>query len=132
MENDHVPLATALIAATLLLYGANIFRYHGYVWADQVCLTARPYDPAFAPRPRRRGDRIRINFAASAHDRLWHKAAVPRCPRNGRYRGQSGHVPDGLEMTLMTHMRHRRDKVLAPQNDCRSPFRLSEFPALLA
>jgi predicted Na+-dependent transporter len=35
-----VPLAVALIAATVLLYGASIFRYHGYVWADQVCLTA--------------------------------------------------------------------------------------------
>jgi len=40
MENDHVPLAVALIAATVLLYGASIFRYHGYVWVDQVCLTA--------------------------------------------------------------------------------------------
>jgi hypothetical protein len=29
-------------------------------------------------------------------------------------------------------MRHRCDKVLALQNDCRSPFRQSEFPALLA
>src|SRR5262245_18826375 len=31
----------------------------------------------------------------------------------------------------MTQRRHRRAKVLAPQNDCRSPFRQSKFPALL-
>jgi hypothetical protein len=27
------------MAATVLLYGARIFRYQGYAWADQVCLT---------------------------------------------------------------------------------------------
>jgi len=27
----------ALLAGTILLYGADFFRYHGYFWADQVC-----------------------------------------------------------------------------------------------
>jgi hypothetical protein len=34
-----VPLAMVLIAATALLYGASNLRYHGFFWADQVCLT---------------------------------------------------------------------------------------------
>src|SRR5262249_24556268 len=37
-NGNDVPLAVALIAATVLLYGASIFQYHGYAWAAQVCL----------------------------------------------------------------------------------------------
>ena len=47
METIHVPLAVALIASTVLLYGASIFQYHGYFWADQVCITA----PALCASP---------------------------------------------------------------------------------
>jgi hypothetical protein len=34
---NNVPLVVALLAGTILLYGANFFRYQGYFWADQVC-----------------------------------------------------------------------------------------------
>jgi hypothetical protein len=47
--------------------------------------------PANAGRPRRRGDRIRLLFAATAHGRLWHNAEVPRRPLLRRYQGRSGH-----------------------------------------
>jgi len=40
VENNHVPLTVALIAATVLVYGATIFQYHGYTWADDICLRA--------------------------------------------------------------------------------------------
>ena len=41
-------------------------------------------DPAQAARPRRRGHRIACLFAAIAHGRLWHEAAVPAAPTNVR------------------------------------------------
>ena len=47
VEHDHVPLTVALIAATLLFYGARIFQYQGYAWADDVCMTA----PALCASP---------------------------------------------------------------------------------
>jgi len=37
-SDDHVPLAVALITGTILFYGASTLRYHGYLWADQICL----------------------------------------------------------------------------------------------
>jgi hypothetical protein len=39
VENYHVPLTAALMAVTVLFYGAKLFQYHGYVWADDICLT---------------------------------------------------------------------------------------------
>jgi putative tryptophan/tyrosine transport system substrate-binding protein len=42
-------------------------------------------------RPRRRGDRIAAPIAASAHVGFWHFSDLPRCPRSGRYRRESGH-----------------------------------------
>jgi hypothetical protein len=39
VENDHVPLTVALIAVTVLFYSAKLFQYHGYAWADDICLT---------------------------------------------------------------------------------------------
>ena len=38
----------------------------------QNCQGVRDYVPASAARPRRRGDRIAVQFAAPAHGRLWH------------------------------------------------------------
>src|SRR5215472_1783892 len=40
----------------------------------------RPRSATDAARPRRRGARTRAWFAAIAHSRLWHEAAVRKCP----------------------------------------------------
>jgi hypothetical protein len=46
---------------------------------------------ADATRPRRRGDRVAVQLAASAHSRSWHEAAVWKCPLLRRLWGLSGH-----------------------------------------
>jgi hypothetical protein len=53
LGENNVPLVVALIAGTILLYGASAFRYHGFFWADQVCqltpvLCASPHWVGFA------------------------------------------------------------------------------------
>lgn len=30
-------LLVACMAGTFVLFGANMYRHHGYVWADEVC-----------------------------------------------------------------------------------------------
>jgi hypothetical protein len=56
VQNHHVPLTAALMAATVLFYSARIFQHHGYTWADDVCLMA----PALCASPHW------IGFAAMA------------------------------------------------------------------
>ena len=78
-QNHRDPCVGLILAAAARPAFARVRHHRQVDWAPAVA------------RACRRGDPLRSAFAAAAQVSFWHDSDVPRCPRDVRYRGQSGH-----------------------------------------